>query len=148
MTQAANRGLTPHLICANAGAAIDFYKQAFGADEVMRIPGPNGALLHAAVTIEGSPVFLVDENADCGMASPLTLGGSPVTLTLGVSDVDGTIARAEAAGATVLMPAQDQFWGDRYGMVQDPFGHRWAFAAPLRQMSQSELRAAAEAAFA
>ena len=139
--------LTPHLVCSNAADAIDFYKEALGAEEIMRVPGPNGALMHAAITINGTSIFLVDENANCGQLSPTSLGGSPVTFNLGVADVDASLERAEAAGATVTMPAADQFWGDRYGMIRDPFGHQWAFATPIRQMSESELRAAA-AAFA
>lgn len=139
--------LTPHLVCRDASAAIDFYKAAFGAEEIMRVPGPNGALMHAAVSINGTSVFLVDENASCGQLSPASLGGSPVTFNLGVTDVDASLERAEAAGATITMPAADQFWGDRYGMIRDPFGHQWAFATPIRQMSESELREAA-AAFA
>lgn len=135
--------LTPHLVCKGAAEAIEFYKEAFGAQEIMRVPGPNGALMHAAISVNGTSVFLVDENAECGMLSPLSLGGSPVTFNVGVKDVDASLSRAEAAGATVTMPAADQFWGDRYGMIRDPFGHNWAFAAPIRQMSESELREAA-----
>jgi PhnB protein len=146
MTQAhATPALTPHLICSDAAAAIDFYKQAFGAEELMRIPGPDGALMHAAVSINGASVFLVDENAGCAAMSPTSLGGSSVTFNLGVADVDASMARAEAAGASVKMPAEDQFWGDRYGLMEDPFGHRWAFVAPIRQMSEAEIREAASA---
>lgn len=139
--------ITPHLVCKDAAAAIDFYRAAFGAEEVMRIPGPNGGLMHAAISVNATQIFLVDENVGCGALSPATLGGTPVTFNVGVSDVDASIARAEAAGATVKMPAEDQFWGDRYGVVEDPFGHRWAFVAPVRQMSEHEIREAA-AAFA
>jgi PhnB protein len=148
MTQANQApALTPHLICKDAAAAIDFYKEAFGAQEVMRIPGPSGALMHAAVSLNGATIFLVDENSGCGAMSPTSLGGTPVTFNLGVSDVDASMARAQAAGASVKMPAEDQFWGDRYGLMEDPFGHRWAFVAPIRQMSEGEIREAA-AAFA
>ena len=97
--------LTPHLVCSDAAAAIEFYKQAFGAEEIMRIPGPNGALIHAAVAINGISVFLVDEDADCGQLSPTSLGGTPVTFNLGVPDVDASLERAEAAGAMITMPA-------------------------------------------
>ena len=140
--------MTPHLVCKDAPAAIDFYKEAFGAEEMMRLPGPDGKLMHAAITINGAMVFLVEENVGCGMQSPTSLGGSPVTLNLGVPSVDDAIARAETAGAAVVMPAEDQFWGDRYGVVRDPFGHVWAFVTPIRQMSETELRQAAQAAFA
>ncbi|HKQ96189.1 MAG TPA: VOC family protein [Aestuariivirgaceae bacterium] len=138
--------LTPHLICAGAAEAIDFYKAAFGAEELIRMPGENGKLMHAAVAIDGAMVMLVDENQDWGLLSPLALGGTPVTLHLNVPDADAAIARAEAAGATVTMAAHDAFWGDRYGQVKDPFGHSWSIAHPLRDtvMSADELQAAAK----
>ncbi len=137
--------LTPHLVCAGAADAIDFYKAAFGAEELIRMPGENGKLMHAAIAIDGAMVMLVDENRDWGLLSPLALGGTPVTLHLNVPDADAAIARAEAAGATVTMAAHDAFWGDRYGQVKDPFGHSWSIAHPLRDtvMSADELREAA-----
>ena len=137
--------LTPHIVCAGAADAIDFYKRAFGAEELMRVPGEDGKLMHAAVSIDGAMLMLVDENREWGIQSPLSLGGSPVTLHLSVPDADAAIARAEAAGATVVMAAHDAFWGDRYGLVKDPFGHSWSVAHPLRDtvMSEDELRAAA-----
>jgi uncharacterized glyoxalase superfamily protein PhnB len=140
--------LAPHLVCDGAADAIEFYKKAFGAEELMRIPGPTGRLMHAAVMINGSMVMLVDENKDYGILSPKTLGGSPVTIHLNVPDVDAAVARAEAAGATIKMPVADQFWGDRYGMIKDPFGHNWSIATPLREkpMSEGELREAAQRA--
>lgn len=138
--------LTPHLVCAGASDAIDFYKAAFGAEELIRMPGENGKLMHAAIAIDGAMVMLVDENKDWGLLSPLALGGTPVTLHLNVPDADAAIARAEAAGATVTMAAHDAFWGDRYGQVRDPFGHSWSIAHPLRDtvMSADELREAAK----
>ncbi|MBA3678130.1 MAG: VOC family protein [Sphingosinicella sp.] len=152
MSERANttRMLAPHLVCDGAADAIDFYKKAFGAEEMVRIPGPSGRLMHAAVTINGSMVMLVDENKDYGALSPKSLGGSPVTIYLNVPDVDDAVARAEAAGATIKMPVADQFWGDRYGMIQDPFGHNWSIATPLRDkpMNESELREAAQKAMA
>jgi uncharacterized glyoxalase superfamily protein PhnB len=137
--------LTPHIVCAGAAEAIDFYQRAFGAEELIRIAGEDGRLMHAAISIDGAMLMLVDENRDWGIQSPLTLGGSPVTLHLNVPDADAAIAKAEVAGATVTMPAQDAFWGDRYGQVKDPFGHSWSLAHPLRDgvMSEDELRAAA-----
>jgi uncharacterized glyoxalase superfamily protein PhnB len=122
--------LMPHLVCAGAADAIEFYKEAFGAEEQLRLPGPEGKLVHAAVTINGSTVLLVDEFPDMGAVSPKTLGGSPVTIHLVVPDVDAAVERAVAAGATVTMPVEDQFWGDRYGVIQDPFGHLWSLATP------------------
>lgn len=138
--------LTPHIVCAGAADAIDFYKNAFGAEELIRMPGEDGKLMHAAVSIDGAMLMLVDENKDWGLLSPLSLGGTPVTLHLNVPNADAAIERAAAAGATVTMAAHDAFWGDRYGQVRDPFGHSWSMAHPLRDtaMSEDELRAAAQ----
>ena len=148
MTEISNETptLTPHIVCAGAADAIEFYKAAFGAEELIRIPAENGKIMHAAIGIGGSMLMLVDENRDWGIQSPLTLGGTPVTLHLNVPDADAAIARAEAAGATVTMAAHDAFWGDRYGQVKDPFGHSWSIAHPLRDtvMSADELQAAAK----
>lgn len=135
--------LTPHLVCDGASDAILFYKKAFGATEMMRLPGANGRLLHAAVDINGAMVMLVDENRDHGMLGPKALKGSPVTLHLKVADADAAIKRAADAGAKVVLPAADMFWGDRYGQVEDPFGHRWAIASQVRAMSADEIKAAA-----
>ena len=122
--------LSPHMVCAGAAEAIDFYKRAFGATELMRLAGPDGKLAHASIAVNGSSVMLVDENRDYGMTGPKSLGGSPVTIHLMVTDVDGVVAQAVAAGATVVMPVADMFWGDRYGLIEDPFGHRWSIATP------------------
>ena len=149
--RAAEKGvhaLSPHIVCDGAAAAIDFYKQAFGAEELMRMPGPDGRLLHGCVRINGSSVMLVDEMAECGALSPKALKGTPVTLHLIVDDADAAVERAAAAGATVVMPVAEMFWGDRYGLVEDPFGHRWSIATPVRELSMDELKAAAAAAFA
>lgn len=135
--------IVPHLVCAGAAKAIDFYKKAFGATEQMRLPGPGGKLMHAAVKIDGVMVMLVDESPEMGAVSPTSLQGTPVTLHMIVPDADATIARAAKAGAKVLMPAADQFWGDRYGVILDPFGHRWAIATPQRNLSLDEIKAAA-----
>jgi PhnB protein len=145
MTEIANSdaALTPHLMCDGAADAIDFYKQAFGAEELMRLPGPDGRLMHGAVRINGATVMLTDENRQWGALGPKTLGGSPVTLNLTVPNVDASFERAVRAGATAVMPVADQFWGDRYGIVRDPFGHSWALLTPIRQMSEAELREAA-----
>jgi uncharacterized glyoxalase superfamily protein PhnB len=123
--------LAPHLVCDGAADAIDFYKQAFGAEEIMRLPGPTGKLMHASVVINGAVVMLVDEMKDMGALGPNALGGTPVTLHLNVADADAAIDRAAKAGATVVMPAADMFWGDRYGQVKDPWGHMWSIAHPL-----------------
>lgn len=140
--------VTPHLICAGAADAIGFYKEAFGAVEMVRLPGKDGKLIHACVAINGSPVMLADEFPEWGNLSPKTLGGSPVTIHLAVDDADAAAARAVTTGARVKMPVQDMFWGDRYGVIEDPFGHLWSLATPQRDapMSEDELRQAATAA--
>jgi len=124
------RSLSPHLTVAGAAEAIDFYVQAFGATEQIRLPGPDGKLVHAAVEVNGSMVLLVDENEEWGLRGPKLLGGSPVTIHLTVPDVDAFVTRAVDAGATVAMEVADQFWGDRYGVIEDPFGHLWSIATP------------------
>lgn len=140
--------LTPHLVCDDAAAAIDFYKRAFGAEETLRVPAPDGRLLHASLTIDGSPLMLVDSNPDWNARSPKALGGTPASLHLYVADADAVAARAVAAGATVIMPVGDSFWGDRYGLVEDPFGHQWSIATPQREMSGEEIAEAAREALA
>jgi len=142
----ATPSLTPHIVCAGAADAIEFYKEAFGAEELIRMPGEDGKLIHAAVSINGAMLMLVDENKEWGLLSPLSLGGTAVTLHLNVPNADAAIERAAAAGATVALAAHDAFWGDRYGQVRDPFGHSWSMAHPLRDivMSEDELREAAK----
>ena len=122
--------LSPHLVCDGAADAIEFYVAAFGAQELMRLPGENGRLMHAAISINGSSVMLVDEDRSYGLLSPKALGGSPVTIHLIVPDVDAAFDRAVAAGATAGMPVAEMFWGDRYGVLEDPFGHLWSLATP------------------
>jgi PhnB protein len=137
--------VTPHLVVDNAAAAIDFYVKAFGAEEIGRVPGPDGRLVHAAVTINGSTVMLNDDFPEmCGGKSmtPKSLGGSPVTIHLTVTDVDAKFQRAVDAGATVVMAVEDQFWGDRYGVLADPFGHNWSLGQPVREVSPDEIQAA------
>ena len=131
--------VTPHLVCAGAADAIDFYKKAFGATEVARVPGPDGKLIHGAVRIEGSVVMLVDENPQWGALGPKTLKGSPVTIHVYVPDVDAFVARAVKAGAKLTMPVDDMFWGDRYGIIEDPFGHHWSVATHLRDVKPEDL---------
>ena len=131
--------LTPHLICKNAAAAIDFYAEAFGATEMMRMPDKQGLLMHAAIAVNGATVMLMDEYLDYGARSPKALGGTPVVLHLMVPDVDAAFDTAIAAGASVVMPVADMFWGDRYGQVEDPFGHRWSIATPQKQLTPDEI---------
>jgi len=134
--------VTPHLICAGAGDAIDFYKKAFGATETSRMPGPGGKLMHASIRIGDSSVMLVDEMPEWGSLGPKVLKGSPVVIHLYVDDVDAFTARAVAAGAKVTMPVADMFWGDRYGQLEDPFGHRWSVATHVRDVSPSDMQQA------
>ncbi len=132
--------ITPHLICAGAADAIEFYKKAFNAVEGGRLPGPQGKLMHAMIRIEGSAVMLVDEMPECGALGPKSLKGSPVTIHLYVKDVDAVVARAAAAGAKVTMPVADMFWGDRYGRLEDPFGHHWSVATHIRDVTPAEMQ--------
>jgi len=137
--------ITPHLICAGAANAIEFYKKAFGAVEEARLPGPNGRLMHAVIRIFGDAVMLVDEMPEWGALSPKSLKGSPVTLHLYVEDVDAAVKRAVGAGAKLTMPVADMFWGDRYGKIEDPFGHHWSIATHQREVSLEEATKAMEA---
>lgn len=135
--------VTPHLVCGGAADAIEFYKRAFGAVEMARLPGPDGKLMHALIRIGDSMVMLVDEFPDRGSLGPKALNGSPVTLHLYVEDVDGFVANAQAAGATVTMPPADMFWGDRYCALDDPFGHHWSVATHIRDVDPEEIQWAA-----
>lgn len=134
--------VTPHLICAGASDAIAFYVRAFGAVELARLPGPGGQLMHALIRIGDSHLMLNDEFPDFGALGPKARGGTSVTLHLYVPDADASFARALEAGATVVMPLADQFWGDRYGVVADPWGHHWSIATHVRDMSAEEIQAA------
>lgn len=132
--------LTPHLVCANAAAAIAFYRQAFGAEELMRLPLPNGRLGHARLRIGDSMLLLTDEFPECDSYSPATLKGSPVTIQLSVPDVDAVFAQAVAAGAATRMAPTDMFWGDRYAVLVDPSGHVWSIATHLRDVPVATLQ--------
>ena len=134
--------LTPHLVCRDANAAMDFYAKAFGAVDCGRLPGSNGTLMHGMMKIGDSSLMLVDEMPEWGSLGPQALNGSPVTLHLYVEDVDAAFARALAAGARETMPVADMFWGDRYGQLVDPYGHRWSLATHVRDMTPEQIRAA------
>jgi PhnB protein len=137
--------LSPHLVVDDAAAAIDFYVKAFGATELGRVPHPDGRLVHAALNLNGSTVMLNDDFPDYNegkSSTPQALGGTPVTIHLQVPDVESAFQRALDAGAVVVAPLEDQFWGDRYGMVRDPFGHQWSLGQPLREVSPEEIAAA------
>lgn len=139
--------VTPHLSVTGAADAIEFYKKAFGAEEMVRLPMPGGGnqLMHASIKIGDSIIMLADEFAGCS-AGPSTLGGTTVTIHLYVPDVDAAMARATQAGGKVTMPQMDMFWGDRYGQIEDPFGHRWSLATHVKDLSVDEIRKGAEEA--
>ncbi len=130
---------TPYLIVKGAAEAIEFYKRVFGATELMRVPGPNGVLMHAEIKIGDSIIMLADEFPDMDALSPTTIGGSPVGLMLYLANVDEIFARAITAGAKELRPVQNQFYGDRSGTVTDPFGHKWTIATHVEDVSHEEI---------
>lgn len=132
--------LIPHLCCSRAAEAVEFYQKAFGAEPLGIYRMPDGAIFHAAMKVGGSTFYLAPECPAPGGDSPLKLGGTPVTLHLQVPDCDAAFDRATAAGCEAVMPVQEMFWGDRYGMVLDPFGHRWAMATTVRKVSREELQ--------
>lgn len=138
---------TPYLIIKNAARAIDFYKKAFGATERMRMADPTGKVMHAEIQIGDSRIMIADEFPEMGARSPESLGGSPVSIFLYVEDVDALAKQATSAGAKVLMPIQDQFWGDRYGKLTDPFGHVWDIATHKEDVTPEEMHKRAAAAF-
>jgi PhnB protein len=138
--------LTPQLVCKGALQAIEFYKQAFGAEEVFRLAAPDGSLIHASLRVGNSMLMLSDECPPMGAFGPKKFGGSPVTIHLSVPDVDGSFARAVAAGAKAQMPITEMFWGARYGVLQDPFGHSWSVATQVKNLSHDEIQAGLAAA--
>lgn len=131
--------LTPHLVIAGASDAITFYRRAFGAEEISRLPGPGGLLMHASIRIGDSFVMLHDEFPEMGARGPKAIGGTAVTLHLYTTDADAAFARALDAGCSVVMPLDDQFWGDRYGLVEDPFGHRWSIATQKQLLTPQQI---------
>ncbi|WP_233829046.1 VOC family protein [Paraburkholderia sp. ZP32-5] len=137
--------LTPYLVCKNASEAIAFYEKAFNAVEQVRLPGPDGKVMHATLKIGDSMMMLTDEWPEHQMFDANTLKGTPVTIHLYVPDVDASFKQAVDAGATARMPVTDMFWGDRYGQVQDPFGHKWSIATHKRDLSPEEIRNAMSA---
>jgi PhnB protein len=133
--------VTPYLIVNDGAGAIDFYKRALGATELMRMPGPDGKVGHAEIKIGDSPVMLADEMPQMGFRGPQALGGTPVSLCLYVEDVDARFGTAIAAGAKELRPVQDQFYGDRSGTFQDPYGHVWTVATHKEDLTPDEIAA-------
>ncbi len=132
--------VTPYLAVRDAAAAIEFYRQAFGAVELMRFAAPGGKIGHAEVRIGDSPVMLADEMPDMDCRGPQSLGGTSVSLLVYVEDVDARFARAIAAGATERRPVADQFWGDRAGTLEDPFGHVWTLATHIEDVPLDEMQ--------
>ena len=142
MTQPIPEGyhtITPSLFVDDAAEAIEFYKQAFGATERMRMPRPDGKIAHAEIQIGDSVLMLSDPMPQSGMKTPKELGGSPVGIFLYVEDVDAVVERAIEAGATLTMEVDDMFWGDRFGTVSDPFGHSWQIATHKEDLSPEEI---------
>jgi PhnB protein len=137
---------TAYLIIKDAARAIEFYKKAFGATELMRMTQPDGRVGHAEIKIGDSPIMLADEFPEMGSRSPQSLGGSPVSIYLYVVDVDGLAKRAVEAGAKLVRPVKDQFYGDRSGSVEDPFGHQWHIATHVEDVAPDEIDKRAAAA--
>jgi PhnB protein len=131
--------VTPYLICRGAAQAIDYYKKAFGAEEVFRMAAPDGKIGHAEIQIGDSRIMLADEHPQMGAVGPATLGGTSVGLMLYVSDVDAQFPRAIAAGGKVERPLKDQFYGDRSGTLVDPFGHKWTVGTHKEDLSPEEI---------
>ena len=131
--------VTPYLVVDGAGAAIEFYGKVLGATERMRLPGPDGTIGHAELQLGDSLIMVADEAPQLGLRGPRAIGGAPVTISVYVEDVDGVVERAVRAGATVLRPVEDQFYGDRSGQFEDPFGHRWSVATHVEDVSPEEM---------
>jgi PhnB protein len=139
--------ITPHIVVQGAERAAAFYRDAFGAEELDRIPTPDGRLMSVRLRLNGSVLHLADEFPEMGVLAPPSLGGTAVVLALDVDDADAVFAQAIAAGATVRQPLQDAFWGERHGQLDDPFGHRWNVGQHLRDVPHDEVVAAAARAF-
>jgi PhnB protein len=140
--------VTPAIVVKDAAKAIDFYKKALGAQELMRMPGPDGKIMHAELKIGNSVIFLSDENPQMNVKSPQSLGGSTCTLNVYVPNVDDVFKQAIAAGGKESMPVADQFWGDRYGTLTDPFGYSWGIGTHKEDLSPKEMGERAQQFFA
>ena len=139
--------VTPSLFVAGAAKAIDFYKKALGAEELMRFPGPDGKIMHAEIKVGDSIIMLADEMPDMGGRSPKSIGGTPVSFFVYGENVDAAWKRAVDAGAREVQPLADQFWGDRTGCLEDPFGHHWWLAQHLEDLTPEQIRKNAEQYF-
>ncbi len=131
--------VTPYLVVKDAAGAIEFYKKAFGATELMRMPAPGGKIGHAEIRVGNSPVMLADEHPEMGARGPEHFGGSPISLLLYVDDADAVVKRAVSLGSKVQKPVKDQFYGDRSGTILDPFGHQWTIATHKEDVSPEEM---------
>ncbi len=140
------RTITPYLCVDDGAAAIDFYTRVFGAKERMRMPAPDGRIGHAELTVGDSVLMLSDEYPEMEIRGPKTVGGTPVTLSIYVEDVDDVVARAVKAGAKVRRETQDQFYGDRSGQIEDPFGHVWSLQTHVEDVAPDEMQRRAAAA--
>jgi PhnB protein len=139
--------ITPHIVVQGADRATAFYTDAFGAQELSRIPIPDGRLMSVQLRIGDHLIHISDEFPEMGVLAPPSIGGTPVVLALGVADAEAAFARAVAAGAQVRQPLQNMVWGDRHGQLEDPFGHRWNIDQHLRDVPHDEVVAAAAQAF-
>src|SRR6188472_3179941 len=139
--------ITPHIVVRGAERAAAFYREAFGAEELDRIPTPDGRLMSVQLRLAGGMVHLADEFPEMGVLAPPSIGGTPVVLALEVEDAEAVFAQAVAAGATVRQPLADMFWGDRHGQLDDPFGHRWNVSQHVRDVPHDEVVAAAARLF-
>ncbi len=139
--------VSAHIVVQDAGRAATFYREAFGAEELERIPTPDGRIMSLQLRVAGSVLHVADEFPEMGVLAPPSIGGTPVVLALDVTDADAVVARAVAAGAEVRQPVQDMFWGDRHGQIEDPFGHRWNISQHVRDVPHDEVVAAAAKLF-
>src|SRR5258708_1917860 len=143
------QGVIPHLIVRDCNGAIEFYKKAFGAKELLRMPGPDGRSIgHAHLQLGGGHLYMCDEVPGMNCMAPTSIGGTPVALHIYVEDVDAAFARVVDAGAAVIMPLMDMFWGDRFGKLRDPFGHEWSLASHIEDVSPADMQERGTAAFA
>jgi uncharacterized glyoxalase superfamily protein PhnB len=140
--------ITPHIVVQGADRASTFYRDAFGAEEISRIPTPDGRLMSVQLRLGDGMLHIADEFPELGVLAPPSIGGTPVVLSLEVSDADAAFAQAMAAGAEVRQPVQEMFWGDRHGQLEDPFGHQWNVSQHVRDVPHEEIVAAAAQAFA
>ena len=140
--------VTPHLVIKDCANALEFYKKALDANEVYRSKMPDGRIMHAMIQVGDSFVMMADEFPDMGAVGPSTLGGTSTALHIYTDDADKLFTQAVEAGATPIMPLNDMFWGDRYGQIQDPYGHRWAIAKHIKDVTPEEMEKAAKEFFA